>query len=235
MVEVIYADILFIVNMYVNYVLLRITALFLKRDVQFFKALLASALGGLYAFIILFDNMPSFLSVFSRVLFAFVIALTAFGFKSVRVYIRSVAAFFFTSFVFSGLMYFLWTFFSPPVMAYRNTVVYFDIDALDLCIMTIICYGFLKLFDIVLKSRQTENVIFNMTIYIKEKTFSAKMLLDTGNSLKEPFSLYPVIVVSEKLMSTDEQKISLSEYLQKEDISKRFVLCKTINETHINI
>ena len=231
MVEVIYADILFIVNVYVNYALLKITALLLKRDIHILRVLLASAVGGLYAFIILVDNLHGFISAFSRIIFAFIIALVAFGYKGFKSYVRSVTVFFFTSFVFSGLMYFLWTFFSPPVMAYRNSVVYFDIDALDLCVMTIICYGFLKLLDIVLKSRQTQNVIYDMAAYVGDKIFYARAFLDTGNSLTEPFSSYPVIVLSESVKSADGEKISLSQYIENEEIHRRFVPCKTLNET----
>ena len=229
MVDVIYADILFIVNVYVNYALLKITACLLKRDVHIFKVLVSAILGGFYSFIILFDNLPFYVTVVSRVLFAFLIALIAFGFKSIRVYLRSVASFFCTSFVFAGLMYFLWTFFSPPVMAFCNSVVYFDIDTLDLCVMTIICYAFLKVFDIISKSRQTENTIYEITVYIKGKMFSGKAFLDTGNGLYEPFSSYPVIVVNEEIKSSEESNTKLCDVIKNMELPLRVVPCNTVS------
>lgn len=230
MVEVIYADILFIVNVYVNYALLKITEELLKRTASIKRTLLSSAFGGIYAFIILFPNMPNFLVIISRVLFAFLIVLMTFGYKSRKVYLRSVAVFFAVSFVFSGLMYFLWEFFSPGVMAYGNTVVYFDIDTLDLCVMTIVCYGLLKLLDLLLKGKQPQNLMFDTSIYIEGRTFVATSFLDTGNSLCEPFSSYPVIVVNESIKSKEENKERLIDFVKRKKLPLRYVLCNTLSD-----
>lgn len=232
MTEVIYADILLIVNIYVNYVLLKISACFLKREISAYRVLLASFIGGLYAFIILADTLPFYVIAFSRLAAALFITFVSFGYKSFKIYIRSVLMFLLASFMFAGLMYFLWTFFAPPVMAFRNSVVYFDIDAFDLCVMTIICYSFLKLFDIILQSRQTENVIYEVCIYIDGEEFLLKALLDTGNSLSEPFSGYPVII-ADGTNKSEGKETQLSCVIEREDIPKRFVLCNTINSSSL--
>ena len=229
MVEVIYADILFIVNVYVNYALLKITAYLLKRDVHISRVILSAAMGGIYAFIILVDNMPLYVTVISRVVFALLITYITFGFKSVRIYLRSVITFFFSSFAFAGLMYFLWSFFSPPVMAYGNSIVYFDIDTLDLCVMTIICYAFLKVFDIIIKSRRIENSVYEITVCVNGKDFYGKAFLDTGNCLCEPFSSYPVIIVNEEIRCTENGGVRLSDSLAEREVSFRVVPCNTVS------
>lgn len=232
MVQVIYADILFIVNFYVNYVLLKITAQLLKRSVATTRCVLSSALGAVYAFIILVPDMSNAIIAFSRFIFAFAVVLTAYGYKSTKVYLRSVVMFFVVSFVFSGIMYFLWEFFSPPIMAYRNTVVYFDIDAFDLFFMTVVCYGILKLLELLLNARQVENLIYEVTVHILGESFFAKTFLDTGNSLTEPFSSYPVILLNENIKSSNNKSLDIANFIKEKNVPLRLIPCKTIsNET----
>ena len=78
MTQVVYADILFIVNTYVNYALIRLSGIVCKQKIKTLRLVAASLSGGLYSFIILAQNIPSIVIFLSRVLFAAVIILIAF-------------------------------------------------------------------------------------------------------------------------------------------------------------
>lgn len=225
--RVVYADILLIVNMYVNYALLRITSVIIKRKASALRVVLSSFLGGIYSFIILLQNIPSFLLYSSRLLLSALMVIVAFGFVSKKVFMRTFVVFMISVFSFAGIMFALWTFFAPEVMAYRNTVVYFNIDTFDLCVMTVICYGFLKLFDLLIRNNNPENTIYDITVCLSEREFKTKAFLDTGNRLTEHFSGYPVIVTDRFLADTDG--ISISDYFSQSCIIKRFVSCESVS------
>mgnify|MGYP003253662977 FL=1 len=75
-----------------------------------------------------------------------------------------------------------------------NGAVYFDISALLLIALTCAAYGVLYLFDRLFQKREPDVLFSTVTVSFcgKEASLSAKV--DTGLTLREPFSGLPVIV-----------------------------------------
>ena len=213
MTQVVYADILFIINTYVTYALLRATALFCRAPVSRLRTVLVSLLGGAFSFIVLFDCVPNYAIAVSRLVFAAALVFASYFPAPKRKMLRLFFGFFLVNFVFAGVMFALWFFFAPRSMLFFAGIVYFDIDAATLIIYTAACYGIVSLANSLLKMKAPSNSIYELEIGCFGKSFSCRALLDTGNSLFEPFSSFPVIVCEKSVFENDleigEEKLRL--------------------------
>lgn len=218
--QVVYADILLIVNTYVNYMLLRLSAVICKNRFSTIRLCLASALGSLYSFIILYD-IPNFITAISRIAFAAVMILIAFKIPSFKDFLRLFAVFFCVNFAFAGIMFAVWNFICPQQMYYNNTIVYFNINALSLFVLTALCYALIKAVTTIAGFKTPSDTIYEIEIKIENTEFSCRGFLDTGNSLKEPFSSFPVIIAYEKI--TDSSGMQIHTLFEKHSDTLRVI------------
>ena len=149
--QTIYADVLVILNTYVNFALLRLTALIDKSKVRRLRIFLGALLGGFYSLIILCENIGDFTIFLSKAVVSVLMVLIAFGFDSLKGFLRSFAVFFGVSFGFAGLMLALWLFAAPNSMVFNNGTVYFNFDTMTLLILTALSYALVRLIFLYLK------------------------------------------------------------------------------------
>lgn len=203
--HVVYGDILFIINTYVTYALLRVTSLVCKAPASRLRTVAASLAGGAFSFVALLRDVPELVVALLRLLFAvFLLFVTYYPFEKKKL-LKLFGGFFLVNFVFAGLMFALWLFVSPKSMLFCAGVVYFDIDALTLIVLTAVCYAVSGAVNLLLKTKAPKGTLFELEITLEEKTYSCRALLDTGNSLYEPFSSFPVIVAERRLFGGDFQ------------------------------
>ncbi len=221
---VIYADVLVIINLYVTYFLLLSAAFISREKPERLRLVLSSFFGGFYALLVLLPVVIPFQSFIIKAGAVILPPVIAFGFRSTKTFLRLCVSYLVCSFVFAGLMFALWYFVCPAGMFYDGSVVYFDIDVLTLVFFTVVCYGFMRLFDFVFKSRAPVNTVFYCKVYLKEGEYSLKTFLDTGNNLTDPFSGKPIIIANtEKFRDVfDFENPEAGEGL-------RFVLCSTVS------
>lgn len=208
---VIYADILIVINIIINYLLLRASAAVTACEFKPLRFLAASALAGVFSLIIFADNLPVWLSVIIKILFLTIMVAIAFGAKSVKAYTKYFAAFFISNFVFAGIMLAVCTFLLPNGAMYKNGVVYFDIDILTLTISAIVCYIILSLLSRLTRSRVPPKCIYDIRITAGEKSVEGKALFDSGNTLCDCFSGKPVIIAEEEFVENLYDKSNLSD------------------------
>lgn len=225
--RIIYADILFVLNVYITYGLLLMTSFISKTSLKRLRLLLASLLSGLYSLIILVPDISESLIAFSRIPVCFMIVFVGYKVLNKRHFFRLTVSFFGVNFAFAGLMFALWYFFSPDSMYYNNGIVYFDIDAVTLVVLTAVCWVVLKGICKVLSFKSSHNTVYDLHIYYKDEEFLCKSLLDTGNSLTDPFTSYPVIIVNRAVFGSifgenlmDEKNVSENKL--------RFIVCSTL-------
>lgn len=191
---VIYADILIVVNVLVNYFLFRASAAVTKLEFKPVRLLAASVLGGVFSLVIFLDGLHWL--ILSAIKSAFMLLSVFVAFKPInlKVFIKSVGAFLMANFVFAGIMFAFCTVLFPNLVIYKNGVVYFDIDIFTLAVSSIACYAILSLISRFTASKVPPKSIFDLTLFYGEKKLSAKALFDTGNGLKDSFSGKPVII-----------------------------------------
>lgn len=223
---VIYADVLVVVNVYITYLLLRSTALLIRAQPDKIRLFTASLLGGIYALTVLLPEELSSVLVFLRVIAAGLFIFIAFGFKSVKMFLKLNVYFFLCSFIFAGLMFALWYFVCPAGMYFNGSVVYFDIDVLTLVVLTVICYGFLRLFELIFRTRTPVNTLYFLTVTVKGYDFELKAFLDTGNQLSDPFNGYPVIIADNRCFEKLFGGKNASEYFS--EYRMHYIFCSTL-------
>ena len=192
---VIYIDVLFALNLFVNYFLLLAAGLILRRPFKRWRLLVSALLGALFALTVLLPDGPAVLTALSKLLMFAVLVLTAFGFVSPLSMIKAFGAFLAVNVAFGGIMFALYYFVAPAGMLYYNGTVYFNISPLILIGMTILCYAIVRLLGRILKHEGLETGLYTVILEADGITAQCTALLDTGNSLTDVLSGMPVMVV----------------------------------------
>ncbi|MBQ5968872.1 MAG: sigma-E processing peptidase SpoIIGA [Clostridia bacterium] len=194
----VYADILFFLNLYVNYFLLRLTQALSHEPLRRLRLTGGAVLGGGYAMII-FCSLPHWALTLTRVIVAAGLVFVAFGRGTVRRFLRLFATFFAVNFAFAGLMFALWFFVRPRSLLCFGSVVYFDLNVPLLVLFTALCYGLLTLARKLIALRRPPDALFTLTVALNGRSVTCSALLDTGNAVTEPFSGFPVIFVEREV------------------------------------
>lgn len=201
---VIYIDVLFVVNFFITFLLLLVTAKFCKRDEKLWRSVLASFVGGAYSLVILIDDLNFLISVLGKLFAACLIVLIAFKFRNIKIYIKEVAIFFFVNLLFLGIIVGLWFIFKPKGVAINNSVVYFDVSAKLLLISALLAYIISVAIIRIYNNKIGKKELYQITVYKGNEMAKFFAFADSGNNLKEPFSDLPVIVADKSLFENIE-------------------------------
>ncbi len=222
MKTVIYIDVLFIINFFMTFLILLVTSKISKSFYKMYRMLIASAIGGVYSFVILAENVSFFVSFFGKVISAMLIVATAFSFKRVSTYLKTTFVYFVSSMLLLGIIIALWFVFEPPGIIINNDCVYFDVSATVLILSGASAYfiscAVIRIYNHIALKKQ----IYLLKIYSEDKCVNLYSFADTGNKLKEPFSDYPVIIA-------EKSKV----FLLCKNKQKRIVPFNTINSKGI--
>lgn len=221
---VIYADVLVIINLYVTYFLLLCASYLSHEKPRRIRVVLSSVFGGFYALLILIPTENTFFIFLMKSGAVILPVVIAFGIRSLTAFLRVMLGYLVCSFAFAGIMSALWYFFCPAGMFYNGSIVYFDIDVLTLVIFTVICYGFMRLFDYIFSRRAPINTVFYCKVCFGEREYTLKAFLDTGNSLTDPFTGKPIVIASSDRF---RDAFDLDNPEAGEEV--RFVLCNTVS------
>lgn len=233
---VVYADVLLIVNLFVNYALLLCSSMIMKKHTQRLRILLGASIGAFYGFVVFLPELPSLAEFALRFAATVLIVLGAFGYKNLPSFLRSFFTFFAVSFAFGGIMLVLWVTVAPIGMIYNNGAVYFDIDLAVLAISTVVSFGVVSLIAHFTARRAPKDSVALVKISYKGKEVKLTALVDTGNSLCETFSGYPVVLGEaeslEKIMPD-----AVRTFIDGDDVSSspemRLVMHKTVSGTGV--
>lgn len=216
MKTVIYADILVVLNIMVNYLLLRAVSALLGTKRNPIRLLFSSFIGGIFSLIIFIENIPFLLNLLLKILVMTIMVVVAFRVKKLSDFLKNSAAFFLCNFAFAGIMLAVNILFSSDTVFYKNGAVYFDINILTLIVASVGCYAVLSLISRLTRDRMVRNLLYDISVEYEGKTVSGKALLDTGNNLKDAFSGNPVIVAErnfiKKLIGDNEDVTAMKNF-----------------------
>lgn len=196
--QTIYLDVLIGVNVYINYLLLVLTARFAACRQERTRMVLAAFVGALSSCTILLDIPSVFISAAIKLVTVTVMTLMGFEIKSHRMLIKLMLILTAVTFGFAGAMIGLQNIMSTNNISVANFSVYLDISPLTLIFMTLICYILLSVCSKIAAGKTKQKAMCRLTVTNLGRSVTVDGLLDTGNTLTEPFSGLPVVVVSEK-------------------------------------
>ncbi len=207
----IYIDILLSVNLIINFLLLSAAAFYLHESVSVRRLLLGAAVGAVGALSILLPVLPFFVNVPLKAAIGAATIFSAFGRRGRRRLLKLFAVFLTATFFFGGITAAMWFLFSPKSLVVKNSIVYLDISPISLILCTVVCYGAFRLFHTISGRYKNDFSVCMLTLKKGGCAVRVPAKIDTGNSLCEPFSQCPVIVIGRETAAA-VTPIELAEY-----------------------
>ena len=191
---VVYLDILFLLNLFVNYFLIIAAAKLNGIKPKFLRSFAGAAFGALFSLFIFLPNIHFLLNIAVKLLASSLIILIVFGFKTLKGFLKVSGTFFAVSFIFAGFMLALWFSLKPSGMAVNNGIVYFNISPLILIISTLLCYLLITMIRRIFRVNAVKNDTYQIEIGFGKQVVEMTALMDTGHTLVDILSGAPVIV-----------------------------------------
>jgi len=196
LVETIYIDVLIILNIYVNFFLLRITAGVTHSPLKNVRCAAASAYGSLFSLTILLPALGTMVTLAVKLAAAVSIVTLAFGIRGGKRLMINTAAFFGANFVLAGTVYGVYSLLEPQFMHFNNGCFYIDFSLLILIITTAVLYAAVRLIRNAVDRVPAGD--WTVTIRRGERIVRLDGLADTGNGLVDYFTGTPVMICPEE-------------------------------------
>ena len=198
----VYLDIIFLENLFMNYIILFATAVILRMETKLFRTFLSSLIGSIYAVIIYMNILNVVLSnIFLKILLSVVMIYVAYNPKTIKAFLKQLVIFYLTSFTFGGVAFFLIYLISPSKVLMKDGVL------IGTYPIKIILFGGILGFIITVVAFKSikaklskKDLLCNIKININNKSTVIKAIIDTGNFLKDPISNVPVMVVEKEVL-----------------------------------
>ena len=185
--QVVYIDVLVLLNCVISLFLILISSALLRCSPSPGRTAAGTALGGAYSLLIFAPDLGVVVSLIIKLLLSVSVVSVVYRPKSLRYSFRCLGVFFLVNFAFAGIMLALKLLITPNGMEFRNGTVYFDLGFFPLAAAVIVCYVLILLFN-ALSAKNKPDVMYEVTIESGDKSVKCMGLLDTGNSLTDPFT-----------------------------------------------
>ena len=205
----IYLDVVFIENLVMNLSVILSEAVLLNSLNKFIRkigsALIATAY---YILTLIFPKFSGF-QVFVGILIIFI----AFRPRNLKMLIKQVFLFYFINFVFAGTSFALICAFNKGKFSIFNGVVVGNFSVFKVFLAVIIAIIMLIYFF----RKRSRHVFKDVVISISGKVKEIRLLLDTGNLLREPYTGKPVMIVEKSALKNviDEELFNDLEKMLK--------------------
>lgn len=233
---VIYADVLIIVNLYINFLLTKSTAIILRRRISPKRCLLTAAIGAAGSLVIMLPTLPVAVVILYKSALGLLMTFAAFGKQKPEDFIVCGLFFLVVSFAFGGLMTALWNFAAPAGMVYENGVPYFSIPVAALAAMAAAGYLIVKAIRYFSDKRIGCRELCRVEIRVNNAVVTLRGMQDTGCGLCDLFSGKPIIICRNDKAQTIIPENVRNYFNGNPESGIRLVPCKTVSsETLIPI
>ena len=200
---IVYVDILFLLNFFVNTITIYISFILTRRDLKLWRLILSAAFLSLYACIIFFPKISFIYSVFGKTFALGTACLMAYPTKSLLMLAKNTLVLFLSTAVLGGIVFaliFATNFGTAVKSAVSNGEFYLNIDASTLLISIILAYFSVYIIAEIKKAAQIRShQIFDIKITFQDAEIIIKGFLDTGCTLCEPLSNTPAVIVNQSV------------------------------------
>ena len=186
----IYLDIVLLENVLMNILIIYLANYLSKRKTTFYKICISSIIGAVYYIILLLPE-NSFLNFYIyKIILSMIMVIIGFNNNNVFEYVSNIMFFYISSFVLGGAMYGIYYLISNNT----NFEYYpFKIAVLSIIVVIIAIKNIAYYINL---NTKLSKLIYQVDIYIENNMKRISAFLDTGNSLKDPISNKPIVVVN---------------------------------------
>jgi len=175
---------------------------------------LGALAGAVYlALMVLMPGLKIYYTAFAKILLSIVIILITFRPKNIGTLFKNLAVFYISTFIFAGAAL-AFVYFDQGEGFIRNGVIYvFWQSKWTVLVLSVILVGIIvRIFwEIIQFKFVKEKLLIQLKISFEDKTSNLPALIDTGNSLRDPITNMPVIVVEfgaiKEILPSDIQSI----------------------------
>ena len=188
----IYLDAVFLENFVMNFAVILSEAVLLNSVFNIWKKVLAALIGTFYYIATLFCSSLSFF----QLMIGGIIVVIAFAPNGLKMFCKIFILYYFINFLFAGVAFALMSFFNQGRFSIFNGVVIGNFNLIKLFLSVLI--GVILLIYFFRKKK--EHVFKDVVISINGVEKVIRLLLDTGNLLREPYTARPVMIVEKSAL-----------------------------------
>lgn len=228
---VVYADILFLINFIIDYIIAYSTSKATYISTSKFRLVLSSLIGGLYSVFMFEKRLNYIYSPVFKILISFLIICIAFKIKSVKSFFKLLLNYYIIAFSACGTGIFVNYFFG--VVNVSGGLFYFENNVFLLAVAVILSSALIVFaLKLINKNNLKNGSFIKLEIYIENKSVNVTGIMDTGNLLLDPITQYPVIVVDYKSISSILPE-GINEFLKEENNLNSVINRKYINKIRL--
>ena len=225
----IYIEMVLIENVCMNFIILFAVGKINKSKIKIIKIGIASLIGSIYSIfsVLVINNIV--LNSLCKIFLSISLVYISFNSKNIKQLLKQILIFYMVTFAFGGLAFALLYFLRPADIVMKNGILigYYPIKIIILSAII----GFLittTSFKIIRGKLNKKNICCEVEIEFEGKSKTIKVLIDTGNMLKDPITKIPVIVIektelediiTDKILKNTEEiisgKVENLEYITK--------------------
>ena len=197
----VYIDIILLENLCMNYIILFATAYIMKLKISHIRLVASSGIGAIYSIMLYMQILPIYSNLIMKIVLSIAMVYIAYMPRNIKNIVKQLIIFYLISFIFGGCAFALLYFIKPENIIMKNGV-YIGTYPIKIALLGGIV-GFVVTyiaFKIIKNRASKKDIIYPLEIKINEKSISMNALLDTGNMLKDPITLMPVIVVEKEML-----------------------------------
>ena len=197
----IYVDVVLLENLCMNYIILFGTGYILKLKIKHLRILASSLVGAIYAILAYAGIFPMYANILVKVVLSICMVYIAFYPKNIKGMAKELIVFYLVSFALGGCTFALLYIVKPQDIFMKNGV-YIGTYPIKIALLGgivgfVITYVAFK----IVKTKMSRNeLLYDIKIKINGNELTTKVLLDTGNMLKDPISNNPVILIEKKML-----------------------------------
>lgn len=199
----VYVDLLVIEDLILNYCLLIGTSLLLNRPTKLKKIFLSSVIGCI-PLIFLFTYINKIFLFLISIFFAFIMSIISFKYKDIIHTIKNIIYMYLISIFLAGTIYLINVNFLPKIdNFFLNFIILIFLSP-------IITFLYIRSIN---KIKTNYSNYYLLDIYLKDKSqITLNSYLDTGNTLKDPYRNWPIILVNKNKIDYHNEKFVFVPY-----------------------
>ncbi|WP_332690063.1 sigma-E processing peptidase SpoIIGA [Halalkalibacter lacteus] len=202
-----YIDVIWVLNLCIDYLLIALTALVLKRRFHHIRMILAAIFASLIVFLMFSPVAFLFYEPWMKFLYSAVIVYIAFGYRRLRYFLQGLLMFYFVTFMTGGGLFALHFFWQTEVDIFEGILQvnsgYFGSGISWVFVMIgfpLIWFFSKHRFETIETKQVQYDQLVDVDISISGYTFRTKGLIDSGNQLSDPISKKPVMIIEATLL-----------------------------------
>lgn len=219
MKEVIFIDVLIIENFFMNYLLLYFINRFCKCRSKKWRIIIAAFIGAMYVLVVFYPDLHVFYSVIMKFMISILMIIVAFSPHGLRDFLKITILFYLEAFIIGGFL--LGIFYlsngAPEVINGALYISSISPSPEYIIVGSIVAIILVKFgFDYFEGYYINEKTKVELDIVLNQRSCSVTALIDTGNSLKDPITNVPVIIVYYKtiidILPDELREVILKDY-----------------------